>query len=168
MTAVVTKVGTTTPICEARHVSVAFGDPARTVLSDVTLAANEGEVLAILGPCGCGKSTLLRAMVGLLKPTSGEVFAHGKATRRRPSRHRARLPKFRPLPLAHRPQNIAVALNGLNLTAEQARQRVSALHRHRRPRRLRRCLSERTLRRHETARRHRPRPRPRPRTPLHG
>ena len=37
-----------------------------------------GEVLAILGPSGCGKSTLLRAMVGLIKISSGEVLAHGK------------------------------------------------------------------------------------------
>ncbi len=69
---------TSASICEARNLSVAFGNPPRTVLADVTLAAKEGEVLAILGPSGCGKSTLLRAMVGLLKPTTGDVYAHGK------------------------------------------------------------------------------------------
>ena len=39
---------------------------------------NSGEVVAILGPSGCGKSTLLRSLIGLIKPTSGEVLAHGK------------------------------------------------------------------------------------------
>src|SRR5689334_10547669 len=74
--------GGASAICEARNVSVCFGgDGAVQVLKDVSLAINAGEVVAILGPSGCGKSTLLRALVGLLKPTSGEVFAHGQPLR---------------------------------------------------------------------------------------
>jgi ABC-type branched-subunit amino acid transport system ATPase component len=39
----------------------------------VTLRVDDGEILAIVGPNGAGKSTLLKSIVGLLKPTSGEI-----------------------------------------------------------------------------------------------
>jgi len=54
----------------ARGVSVTLG--GRTVLRDVDLDANPGEVLALLGPNGAGKSTLLKALAGLL-PYEGLV-----------------------------------------------------------------------------------------------
>ena len=125
MTAAVVNVAMKTPICEAHNVTVAFGDPPRPVLADVTLTANEGEVLAILGPSGCGKSTLLRAMVGLLKPTSGEVFAHGQPLVGVHPGVALVFQNFALYPWLSVAQNIAVALNGLNLTEEQARQRIS-------------------------------------------
>lgn len=54
----------------ASGVSVALG--GRTVLRDVDLEAQPGEVLALLGPNGAGKSTLLKAIAGLL-PYEGSV-----------------------------------------------------------------------------------------------
>src|SRR3954452_8171777 len=67
-----------TPICEAREVCVKFGAPdsAKVVLEKVSLAIRSGESVAVLGPSGCGNSRLLRALVALLKPSSGEVLAH--------------------------------------------------------------------------------------------
>lgn len=50
----------------------------RTVLQDVSLAIGEGETVALLGRSGCGKSTLARLLVGLDRPTSGEVCFRGK------------------------------------------------------------------------------------------
>ena len=48
-------------------------------LRDINLIIEEGDFLAIIGPNGSGKSTLLKIILGLLKPTKGEVFLFGKA-----------------------------------------------------------------------------------------
>ena len=50
------------------------GDP---VVRGVTLAPEPGRITGIVGPYGCGKSTLLKGMIGLLKPTSGNVVING-------------------------------------------------------------------------------------------
>jgi zinc transport system ATP-binding protein len=59
-------------LVRARHLSVTLGD--QPVLTDVSLAVNPGEIVTILGPNGSGKSTLVRALLGLVRPTSGEVL----------------------------------------------------------------------------------------------
>ncbi|MAA97694.1 MAG: nitrate/sulfonate/bicarbonate ABC transporter ATP-binding protein [Stappia sp.] len=45
----------------------------RSVLKDIDLAVNTGEIVALVGPSGCGKSTLAHIAAGLLEPKSGRV-----------------------------------------------------------------------------------------------
>jgi NitT/TauT family transport system ATP-binding protein len=113
-------------ICEARNVSVSF-DPSgeRMAIKDVTLAVNPGEVVALLGPSGCGKSTLLRALVGLLKPTSGEVFAHGKPLNGIHPGIAIVFQNFALYPWLTVRENVQVALNGLGLDATTGAARVA-------------------------------------------
>lgn len=59
-----------------RHVYQTFG--SRQILKDVSLTVKDGETMVILGASGSGKSTLLKLIIGLLKPTSGEVMVNGK------------------------------------------------------------------------------------------
>jgi peptide/nickel transport system ATP-binding protein len=62
---------------EAR--SIVFGyERKRKVLSNVSLAIDHGERVALVGPSGCGKSTLSQILAGNLKPESGEVLLDGK------------------------------------------------------------------------------------------
>jgi phospholipid/cholesterol/gamma-HCH transport system ATP-binding protein len=55
-----------------RNLAARFG--SREILSDINLGILRGETFVILGGSGCGKSTLLRMIVGLLKPTQGEIW----------------------------------------------------------------------------------------------
>jgi ABC-2 type transport system ATP-binding protein len=48
-----------------------------TALEDCTLAIEEGQLAALVGPNGAGKSTLLNLVVGLARPTAGEVTVLG-------------------------------------------------------------------------------------------
>ena len=45
----------------------------QTVLEDINIAIEAGEIVTIVGPNGSGKSSLLRVLIGALKPTSGSV-----------------------------------------------------------------------------------------------
>ena len=47
-------------------------------LNGVDLDIYENEFICVVGPSGCGKSTLLNIIAGLLEPTSGAVYVHGK------------------------------------------------------------------------------------------
>ena len=70
----------THPLVELNHVSKAYlsgNGPAVTILDDISLQVEEGEMLALLGQSGSGKSTILRLMAGLAQPSEGVVLRHG-------------------------------------------------------------------------------------------
>ena len=59
------------PLVRAEGLGLVLG--GRTVLSDVDLALERGEIVTIVGPNGSGKTSLLRALVGAVRPSSGTV-----------------------------------------------------------------------------------------------
>jgi polar amino acid transport system ATP-binding protein len=63
------------PLLEVSNLSCSYGKDQ--VLKDVSLTADRGEVLGLIGPSGSGKSTFLRALVGLTKPDGGVVTLDG-------------------------------------------------------------------------------------------
>jgi len=65
------------PMISLRDLRVAYGG-GREILHGISFDVQRGETLVILGGSGSGKSTLLRTLVGLEKPTSGEVWIRGK------------------------------------------------------------------------------------------
>jgi peptide/nickel transport system ATP-binding protein len=74
------------PVLETRDLNVTFtsneGFSLRKptqfrALKDVNLSVGQGEVLGLIGESGSGKSTLAKAIVGLIKPSSGEIMFEG-------------------------------------------------------------------------------------------
>ncbi len=59
-----------------RNLRVSYGD--REILHGIGFDVMRGETLVILGGSGSGKSTLLRTLVGLERPSSGEIWLRGK------------------------------------------------------------------------------------------
>lgn len=69
---------------EAVSISYADSDRVRRdVVTDIDLAIDAGEFVAIIGPSGCGKSTLLNAIAGLISPDDGSISLDGDADAKR-------------------------------------------------------------------------------------
>lgn len=68
------------PVLEFKNVSKIYkqGENEVQALTDVTLAVEQGEFIAVIGPSGSGKSTFLSIAGALLHPTKGEVILNGK------------------------------------------------------------------------------------------
>lgn len=63
-------------IIDLNNVSFAFN--RNMVLENINLAIEKGEMIGIVGPNGGGKTTLLKLMLGLLKPSTGEIRIFGR------------------------------------------------------------------------------------------
>lgn len=63
------------PVVDIQGVTTRFGDVV--VHRDIDLVVHRGEMLGLVGGSGSGKTTLLREVVGLLRPTEGEVRLFG-------------------------------------------------------------------------------------------
>ncbi len=71
------------PILQVNHTSRSYFENGKEfeVLKDITFELRDRDFVCIVGPSGCGKSTLLREIVGLDKPTSGEILFQGQPVR---------------------------------------------------------------------------------------
>lgn len=67
------------PMISLRDLRVCYGDTE--ILHGVSFDVKRGETMVILGGSGSGKSTLLRTLVGLERPTSGEIWIKEKILR---------------------------------------------------------------------------------------
>src|SRR5467141_1928018 len=63
-------------VISLRDLRVSYGE--REILHGISFDVVRGETLVILGGSGSGKSTLLRTLVGLEKPTGGEIWIKGQ------------------------------------------------------------------------------------------
>lgn len=64
------------PVVELKNVSLSFGE--QRILDDISLVANEGETIVIVGESGTGKSTTLKLILRLLQPDKGHVLIDGE------------------------------------------------------------------------------------------
>ncbi len=96
---------------EAIAVEKRFG--ADTVLSDVNLTVQEGEVVCVIGPSGAGKSTLLRCINRLEKPSAGIIRVDGEAVGY--EQHGERLKEMRERDVRRQRRKIGMVFQRFNL-----------------------------------------------------
>ncbi len=75
-------------ILSAESLSKKYGK--KTVVQDVTLKVEQGEIVGLLGPNGAGKTTTFYIIVGMIPPNSGEVMLNDKSLTSDPMYIRAR------------------------------------------------------------------------------
>ena len=105
----------------------------RNVVNGVSFDINAGEVVGLLGPNGAGKTTTFNMVVGLVRPSSGEIYLHGEDVADMPMYRRARrgigyLPQeesiFRKLTVE---DNLLAIMETLHLSLEERIQRMDDL-----------------------------------------
>ena len=50
---------------------------SKQAVDNINFKINENEIVGLLGPNGCGKTTTIGMMLGLLKPTNGQILING-------------------------------------------------------------------------------------------
>ena len=68
------------PIFDVKNLNFSVG--SQNILSDISFEIFQAEYIAIIGPNGGGKTTLIRILLGLDKPTSGNVMIFGKSIKK--------------------------------------------------------------------------------------
>ncbi len=105
----------------------------RTVVDNVTVQVEQGEIVGLLGPNGAGKTTSFYMIVGLIKPLSGKVFLDETDITEMPMYRRAQLgigylaqeaSVFRQLSVE---DNITAVLEFANLNKSQQNERLESL-----------------------------------------
>ncbi len=105
----------------------------RTVVNEVSVQVEQGEIVGLLGPNGAGKTTSFYMMVGLIKPNEGRIFLDSEEITNLPMYQRARrgigylaqeASVFRKLTVE---ENILSVLEMRGYTKEQRREKVDAL-----------------------------------------
>ncbi len=81
--------GDSPPLLRVESRGVRFG--RHEVLRDISLDLAAGDTLVVLGESGCGKTVLLKSMIGLVRPSAGEVRFEGRSLARMSDRQLAHL-----------------------------------------------------------------------------
>ena len=105
----------------------------RTVVNNVSVNVEQGEVVGLLGPNGAGKTTTFYMIVGMIKPNAGKVYLDNSEITKSPMYARARmgigyLPQeasvFRRLSVE---DNIMAVLQMINLSNKERKEKQEAL-----------------------------------------
>ncbi|MGB9866402.1 MAG: ABC transporter ATP-binding protein [Bacillota bacterium] len=104
-----------------RNVSKIYADEGRVVkvLDGVSIDVHEEEFVCLVGPSGCGKSTLLKMVIGLDRPTSGEVLYRARPVEEFRDRIAIVFQSFALLPWLTVSQNVELGLEAKGLSRKE-------------------------------------------------
>lgn len=71
-------------LLSAEQITKTYG--GRTIIEEISLTLNRGELVSLLGVSGSGKTTLFHILSGLTEPDEGKVFLHGEEITGRPGK----------------------------------------------------------------------------------
>ncbi|MCI8301781.1 MAG: ABC transporter ATP-binding protein [Oscillospiraceae bacterium] len=106
----------------AEHVTKSYG--GRTVIQDVSLRLEQGELVCLLGVSGAGKTTLFHSLSGLERPEEGRVLLFGEDVTGTPGKISYMLQRDLLLPHKKIPDNAALPLVIRGVRAREARERA--------------------------------------------
>lgn len=101
----------------------------KTVLEDVSITLNAGELVCLLGVSGAGKTTLFNIISGLVKPDEGKVLLDGEDITGKPGKISYMLQKDLLLPYRTIEDNVALPLVLRGVKKQAAREQVSPMFR---------------------------------------
>lgn len=112
-------------VLKAEHITKSYGDT--TILEDVSLHLNRGELVCILGVSGAGKTTLFHVLSGLVTPASGQVYLNDQEVTGQPGQISYMLQKDLLLPHKKIVDNVALPLVLHGEKKHAARQQAAQL-----------------------------------------
>lgn len=111
-------------ILSVEKIKKSFGD--RTIIDDVNLSLQKGELVSLLGVSGAGKTTLFNCISGILTPDSGKIVLSGEDITGKPGRISYMLQKDLLLPYKKIIDNVSLPLLLSGMKKKEAREKAAA------------------------------------------
>lgn len=109
-----------TPLLKAEHITKRYGE--KTIIRDIGLHLEQGELVSLLGLSGSGKTTLFHVLSGLERPEEGSVYLEGEEITGKPGRISYMLQKDLLLPQKKIIDNVSLPLVLKGMTRKKARE----------------------------------------------
>lgn len=112
-------------LLQAQHITKKYGE--RTIIKDINIELNQGELISLLGVSGSGKTTLFHVLSGLIIPEEGSVLLKGEDITKSPGRISYMMQKDLLFPHKKVIDNVALPLVLKGMNKKGARQKADAL-----------------------------------------
>ena len=110
-------------LLEAKHITKEYD--GRTIIKDISIHLEEGELISLLGLSGSGKTTLFQVLSGLTRPETGKVFLNGREITGKPGAVSYMLQKDLLLPHKKVIDNVSLPLVLKGMKKRDAREAAS-------------------------------------------
>ena len=112
-------------LLSAEQITKTYG--GRTIIEEISLTLNRGELVSLLGVSGSGKTTLFHILSGLTEPDEGKVFLHGEEITGRPGKISYMMQKDLLLPHKKIIDNVSLPLVINGMGKKEARKKADPL-----------------------------------------